>query len=84
MLSLTALLARVAPNLYLPIDLSKAEWFSGDPVVQEETKNDKYMWHGNPRFGHAVEILETVEKVVWKYICITSRCAANKLTLKRQ
>ena len=57
------ILASIAPNLYLPFDFSKPEWFSGDPVVQQESKEDKYLWHGSPRFGHALKMLDAIEKV---------------------
>ena len=61
--SLHSLLASIAPNLYFPFDFSKPEWFSGDPDVQQETREDKYMWQGSPRFGHALKILDAVDKV---------------------
>jgi hypothetical protein len=64
LLSMVSWLAYIAPNLYIPLDLTRPEWFSRDPEVQRETKNDKYMWHSTLRFGHAVKILEAAEKVI--------------------
>ena len=63
LLSCVSMLAYFAPNQYLSLDVSKPEWFSGDPVVQQESKNDKHMWHGSLRFGHALKIMEAAEKV---------------------